>query len=186
MIYVILFLVILFFLSELEPKDTNLKKHEKISSDPSKVINPNSNNSKKALLKETSTEKKVGKCEECGTNGELHAYYSFKISKGGTGNFGKFQLLCIDCFVKEQHLYSEKIKPKTQNDSQKISDFRDAIRRKKTIKITYKKLNGEVTHRTILPIGIYKYGGHSYLKAHCYLRDEKRTFRMSRISKLEI
>jgi hypothetical protein len=185
MIYVVLLFVILYFLSELEPKKTNIKKHEKTNSNPRKMFHNNENYSKDTPLKETIIAKKSVKCEKCGANVVTHNHHILAISKEETSNFDDLQLLCNKCHMIKQHHKFDKVKSKTYNDSQNVSYLRDAIRNEKTIKITYKKLNGEVSHREILPIGIYKYGGHSYLKAYCYLRNEKRTFRISRITKSE-
>jgi DNA polymerase III epsilon subunit family exonuclease len=47
--------------------------------------------------------------------------------------------------------------------------------------ITYKDHSGAVTVRTILPVEFITADGEAYVFAHCYLRDDKRYFNMSRI-----
>ncbi|HOT45214.1 MAG TPA: exonuclease domain-containing protein [Spirochaetota bacterium] len=47
--------------------------------------------------------------------------------------------------------------------------------------ITYEDHSGSVTVRTILPIEFITADGEAYVLAHCYLRDDRRYFNMSRI-----
>lgn len=47
--------------------------------------------------------------------------------------------------------------------------------------ITYEDHSGSVTVRTILPMEFITADGEAYVLAHCFLRDDKRYFRMSRI-----
>ncbi|MBP7735279.1 MAG: WYL domain-containing protein [Spirochaetes bacterium] len=48
--------------------------------------------------------------------------------------------------------------------------------------ITYTDHSGTVTSRTILPMEFITAGGDAYVLAHCYMRNDKRFFRMDRIS----
>ena len=52
-------------------------------------------------------------------------------------------------------------------------------------KIKYISRSGEVTERVILPEEIVRYKDYLYLIGYCYMRDEKRTFRLDRIISLK-
>lgn len=62
---------------------------------------------------------------------------------------------------------------------EKIID--DKINSGKTMIVRYTKQNGTVSNRTIKPYYVKHENGCMYLVAYCYLREEKRTFRLSRM-----
>ncbi len=51
--------------------------------------------------------------------------------------------------------------------------------------IHYRDARGSVTERRILPREVIRYGRQTYLRAFCFLREEERVFRESRIMKIE-
>ena len=185
MIYIILIFAFLYVLSELGSKKTVGKNHEKKYINPNRAFNYDGSYTKNTLLKEMLIERRGATCEKCGRNVELHVHHKLEVSKGGTDDFNNLQLLCYECHMKEHNYQFDKIGSGTQNVSSKYKTFNAAAKNNKSIKITYKKPNGEVSHRTILPIEIYKKSGNYYLRAHCYLRNEERIFRMSRITKFD-
>ena len=63
-----------------------------------------------------------------------------------------------------------------------ISEYiAEAIKSGKTVKIKYVKYSGEVSERTISDIGPSDEFGEGYISAFCHLRNETRTFKISRI-----
>ncbi len=63
--------------------------------------------------------------------------------------------------------------------------FRSAIRDGRTLRIVYRKVSGEISSRTITPLSAYEAGTHTYLVAHCHLKQARRTFRLDRILEVE-
>ncbi|MBC7474710.1 MAG: 3'-5' exoribonuclease [Candidatus Sericytochromatia bacterium] len=61
---------------------------------------------------------------------------------------------------------------------------KDAIINNQKVKITYKKVDGEISEREITPINLLKLKNKIYLEAFCHLRGEKRNFKLSKILKI--
>lgn len=59
--------------------------------------------------------------------------------------------------------------------------IKKSIRENKDITIKYRKYNGEISTRRISNIEFSDEYGDDYIKAYCHLRNEKRTFKISRI-----
>jgi len=62
----------------------------------------------------------------------------------------------------------------------------EAIKRKKKVKINYITANYKESIRVIEPLEVTSFGDYIYLIAFCYLRQEKRTFRLDRIVQFEV
>lgn len=67
-----------------------------------------------------------------------------------------------------------------------ISEYiAEAIKSGKTVKIKYEKYSGEISERTISNIGPSDEFGEGYISAFCHLRNETRTFKISRIREVD-
>lgn len=66
----------------------------------------------------------------------------------------------------------------------KESVLRQAIANDETLEITYVKFNGEQSRRTISEITPSDEWGEGYIHAYCHLRDDYRTFKISRITSI--
>lgn len=67
-----------------------------------------------------------------------------------------------------------------------ISEYiAEAIKSGKTVKIKYVKYSGEISERTISDIGPSDEFGEGYISAFCHLRNETRTFKISRIREVD-
>ncbi len=60
----------------------------------------------------------------------------------------------------------------------------DGIKEGKAVIIHYRDSHGMVTERKIIPHEVIQYGKKKYIRAFCYLREEDRYFRESRIQKI--
>ncbi|MCM8780617.1 MAG: exonuclease domain-containing protein [Candidatus Omnitrophica bacterium] len=70
---------------------------------------------------------------------------------------------------------------------QKISQIQEALNLGVRLKIRYlSHSSAQVTEREVLPEEIRHEGDHSYLLGHCYLRNEKRSFRIDSILDMEM
>lgn len=71
--------------------------------------------------------------------------------------------------------------------SEKEKVIRKAITERTNICFTYTSISDDaLTHRTVSPIDIYPEGPHQYLRAFCHLAHSGRTFRVDRMSDIEI
>ncbi len=61
----------------------------------------------------------------------------------------------------------------------------DAMKNGKTVKIKYVKNSGEISERTISDIEPSDEYGEGYISAYCHLRNETRTFKISRIREVD-
>ncbi|MEK7435002.1 MAG: exonuclease domain-containing protein [Cyanobacteriota bacterium] len=59
--------------------------------------------------------------------------------------------------------------------------IKNEIGKESKINITYKRVDGEITQRDVTPLSFIKVSNKIYLEAFCYLRNEKRSFRLTKI-----
>lgn len=137
------------------------------------------------IFKEMLIKRGYSCCKECGAVSNLHVDHIIPISRGGTDEIDNLQLLCHECHM-EKHKYSFSLYggDKTRHIPLKYQIIRDSIEENKKIKIKYKTYSKEITERIISPIKIEIFNGRYYLWAFCYLRNEERKFRISRIKKI--
>lgn len=62
-----------------------------------------------------------------------------------------------------------------------LAALKAAIQAGRPLRLTYLSSGGEVTDRTVEPLGLIEWGANTYLEAFCRLRRDKRHFRLDRI-----
>lgn len=62
--------------------------------------------------------------------------------------------------------------------------IKEAIQKNIRLKITYKKVDGEISDRDITPLNFLRLKNKLYVEAFCHLRNEKRNFKLSKIIKV--
>jgi predicted DNA-binding transcriptional regulator YafY len=70
--------------------------------------------------------------------------------------------------------------------SDKMEVLRRAIREQRIVRMAYTDARGNLTERTIHPLGLFIWGGIATFGAWCTLRQDFRTFRPDRIDRLEV
>ena len=139
------------------------------------------------FFKEELIEKNGDYCEMCGqTDVPLQVDHIVPISKGGLNEISNMQLLCYECHMKKHNYYFDELGSSNRKVPKKYELLNWAYRTNSKIEIKYKKYDGIISKRIVRPItGVYykKYGekGAYYITAFCYLRNENREFRVSRI-----
>jgi HNH endonuclease/uncharacterized protein DUF3553 len=148
-------------------------------------------------------------CNECNKTHKLHVHHIKPISKGGNHTSDNLIVLCENC-----HSGSHGNRTFEYNDGNSIPLFekklkliKKAIENDYKIEFKYRKYNGDISHRKILPIEI-KYScysgnnssapnillrtikdgnyGNLCVKGYCYLRNDERIFAIKNISYLKI
>jgi hypothetical protein len=155
-------------------------------------------------------------CDNCGQGYNLHVHHIIPISKGGCYKADNLMILCEKCHSIEHGNRAFKYEEDDyDNETVSISSFekklkliRKAIENENNIEFKYKKYNGEISHRKILPKKIRKSGymahnnnsncskdnkiidQHNYgnlcVEGFCYLRNDERIFAIKYISYLKI
>jgi len=141
------------------------------------------------LLREQVFRKYNHKCNECGSHNMLQIHHLLEVKYGGKDRIDNMILLCENCHQKKhgrEFTYDGNstrgvVKNKTFAKLQKLRQAQGD----KKISIVYEKKDGSVTKREIEPKEIYENDNRLYVKAYCYLRNAKRTFRISRIKNIE-
>jgi len=125
------------------------------------------------------------KCEKCGETYELQVHHKDYKKVGGKDVIENIKVLCKECHEKE-HGYDFSSEPvKKIGKSKKVQAILDAIASDSDIEIVYVKYTGEQVTRKIKPIKPYIGAKRrQYLDAFDYYRDNKRTYRISRIKKI--
>jgi predicted DNA-binding transcriptional regulator YafY len=77
-----------------------------------------------------------------------------------------------------------RINPEQEVTSNNLSALQLAITNLNLLNIVYRAENGELTSRTIEPLGLYSTQENWILIAYCRMRKERRAFRLDRIEKL--
>ena len=127
-------------------------------------------------------------CRSCRRKDNLTVDHIVQLSKGGTNSMENLQTLCRYCHEKKDNrkIFDRSFNHDSNYGSQATSNptvqaIERAIRGHTRIRITYTDINQRVTYREITPSHFTKEHGIAYLVAFCHLRNEKRTFRLSRL-----
>ena len=127
-------------------------------------------------------------CRSCRRKDNLTVDHIVQLSQGGTNNLENLQTLCKYCHEKKDNrkIFGESFNHDSNygsraSPSSTVQSIERAIAMKSRIKITYTDINEKVTYREITPSHFTKEHGIAYLVAFCHLRNEKRTFRLSRL-----
>ena len=143
-------------------------------------------------LKVIKSDRQRGSCKDCGKrlrgdSGHLH--HKKPLSMGGTNDLRNLVLLCNQCHqARHVHLFTgkNKIVVKSEKDYKNLTlneRLRLALSKNSKIQIKYLDSADQESERWI-KIKEFNYesgGSRVWVKSHCYLRDEERTFRLDRI-----
>lgn len=142
---------------------------------------------KNEQLKQQVLRKYDNRCCECGTRYNLQIHHLLEVRYGGQDNIDNMVLLCKDCHQKihnREFTYERDSERKLINN-EKLNKLWAAKKNGKIISIIYQKKDGTISERRIIPLDIHEWENRLYVRAHCYLRNAGRTFRVSRIKKIE-
>ena len=148
-------------------------------------------------------EKAEEKCEECGQPEEymgLHVHHIKFRGRGGSHKISNLIALCEYCHEKKHGGRSFNYNKKSYRPSaypERIKTINNAIKRKKNLVFNYykieqkkwmkRKVNPNKLTKEIWIDGKTKFVlDKLYLVGHCYLRDDRRTFRLDRMKGLKI
>lgn len=128
------------------------------------------------------------KCQSCGRKDNLTVDHIVQLSRGGTNNPENLQTLCKYCHEKKDNkkIFDRSFNHDSNYGTSSTSNpsvvaIERAIRTNATIKIAYIDIHNKTTYRDISPKHFTKEHGVPYLVAFCHLRNDKRTFRLSRL-----
>lgn len=140
-------------------------------------------------------------CVKCGGFDDLQVHHITPLGLGGSNTYDNLQVLCKKCHQKAHRTTFDKHKSQDSSSVSarginKIRIIQEAIQNGSDLNIHYKGFNGDVTKRKINPLEISKEHGAyhlpeserdtTYVKAFCYLRNEKRTFKLRYITQIKI
>jgi len=133
---------------------------------------------------------KRGICEICEETRYLHVHHRIKISNGGNHTEENLIVLCESC---HGELHNKDFSDKEFDFNSRISSFskklnliNTAMSKGKNINFEYRKFNGERSKRTVSPRMLMRIGNSLCITGYCYLRNDKRTFAIRRMSNVKI
>ena len=187
--WIILIIVVLIIIGLLPEKKNsnskdNNKNHKTNYYNHDSAFYNNTGFGKNTVIKNLLIEKRGPYCEKCGEGIELQVDHIVPISRGGTNDLENLQLLCYKCHQERHHYEFSEIGNNDQKVTGKYKMIRYAIDRKEKLKIKYEDYSGVITERILLPKNIISKDGRNYLEAFCYLRNEDREFKISRIKQV--
>lgn len=107
----------------------------------------------------------------------MHVHHIVPLSQGGSNKLSNLQLLCQKCHQgKHNHQISNFPKRKVS-----LGLLSLAIKEAKVLYVQYTDREKVTTLRKILPLAIEPYKKQKLLKAHCYLRNDIRSFNLSKL-----
>ncbi len=128
-------------------------------------------------------------CVHCGSKVNLTVDHKVALSLGGDNSLDNLTTLCKDCHEhKDQKRIFEKDFDHDDNYgkntqlSNKVAAIAEAVRCSNSINMAYRDRSGRETVRTITPHQIVKENNKVYVISYCHLRNQGRTFRLSRIT----
>ena len=128
-------------------------------------------------------------CKSCSGKDNLTVDHIVQLSCGGTNNLENLQTLCKYCHEKKDNrkIFNRSFNHDNNyglrtNSDPKLIAIENAIKTGNKIRISYIDILQKTTYREISPTHFTKEHGIAYLVAFCHLRNEKRTFRISRIT----
>ena len=138
-------------------------------------------------------------CKICGNLNGLQVHHKKNIKNGGNHTSDNLIVLCEECH-KDQHGGKDFSYANSSNRSlfsKKLESVQNSIENNYSLKFNYSKYkgyskftglnhNGEKSFREILPKKIKVLGNSLIVNGHCNLRDEERSFNISRMSNLKI
>lgn len=139
-----------------------------------------------AIRKIRLIEQRGAHCEECGRGGSFYVHHIIPVSEGGSYELNNLKLLCSECYFSKHNYNLDEIGISKKRPLDKYERIGKAIYEKKKLEIKYQAYNGEITTRIISPKKTVEKEGITYIEAFCYLRNEERTFRISRIKNAKI
>lgn len=127
-------------------------------------------------------------CKSCGKKDNLTVDHIVQISKGGTNNLENLQTLCKYCHESKDNrkIFNKNFNHDNNYGSNTIINpvvqkLENAIKTSSKINIKYTDINKKITYREISPKYFTKEHGVALVVSFCYLRNDKRTFRISNI-----
>lgn len=127
------------------------------------------------------------KCVKCGFSKNLTVDHITPRHAGGLDELSNLRTLCVLCHEEvhnrkifgEDEVFSREQKQYRLNS--KVQALNSAINSNSFLTIEYTDEKGKMTHREIRPIKILEEHGILYVRSYCKLRDDERTFRLSRM-----
>ena len=128
------------------------------------------------------------RCTNCGRSSNLTVDHKVPLSLGGSNLMSNLTTLCKDCHEhKDQRRIFDKAFDAKDNYGEdhkvtnKVEILSKAINSGTRVKIAYTDYKGRKSERTISPKRLAKDKGRIYCISYCHLRQDGRTFRLSRI-----
>ena len=131
-------------------------------------------------------------CSRCGANKNLTIDHKIPLSLGGDSALGNLSVLCRNCHEnKDQRILFDRgfdakdNYGKNPSIKRKIRLISLALENNETIRIKYTDIERNKTNRIVEPERIKVEDGRIYLIGFCRLRNDSRTFRISRMTIME-
>lgn len=126
-------------------------------------------------------------CTRCGVTKNLSIDHRTPLSLGGDDSMDNLTTLCKDCHENkdQRNIFNRDFDAddnygRNPQLSRKVQIVANALKQNQNVRINYTDSKGKTTEREVQPKQLVKNKGRIYLISYCYLRNEKRTFRLSR------
>ena len=140
------------------------------------------------ILRKKVIKRDNNRCTNCGRSSNLTVDHKVPLSLGGSNLMSNLTTLCKDCHEhKDQRRIFDKAFDAKDNYGEdhkvtnKVEILSKAINSGTRVKIAYTDYKGRKSERTISPKRLAKDKGRIYCISYCHLRQDGRTFRLSRI-----
>lgn len=114
----------------------------------------------------------------------VQAWGDADLAQAATGALAKIHNVLPDLLRREAQRANLFIPLQQSNRPAHLTELRHAVRRRKIVRMTYAREDGEISERTLWPLGLFFWGKNWTLVGWCLLRDGFRHFRVDRIQQL--
>lgn len=132
----------------------------------------------------------IGICERCGAADHLQVHHRRSISKGGNHCPENLEVICANCHgaIHGRDFIDREYRQTTLPSAhiRKMEILRNVIEEGLIIHFSYRKRDGERSKRSFKPQRFISYGNSVCIQGWCYLRKDRRTFAINRMSHITI
>ena len=116
----------------------------------------------------------------------VQAWGDRDLAQAATAALAKIHNVLPELLRREAQQAQLFIPPQPHDRPQHLTELRRAVRQRRIVRMTYKREDGELSERTLWPLGLFFWGRNWTLIGWCLLREDFRHFRVDRIEQLRL
>ncbi len=116
----------------------------------------------------------------------VQAWGDRDLAQAATAALAKIHNVLPELLRREAQQAQLFIPPQPHDRPHHLTELRRAVRKQRIVRMAYQREDGEVSERTLWPLGLFFWGRNWTLVGWCLLRDGFRHFRVDRVQQLTV